>query len=332
MTDAPVAATTANDSLARRLKAYTDERFPLVPMGIFSGLTVVSVCAAAAVAPGPTRGPVRLDLAVAATALAHLLTILLLRVLDEFKDFERDVKAYPERCLSRGVVTLALLRKVGWLLGLSLLGLAAVAGVTPLLAYACVLVFGLLMAKEFFIGHLLSKDVFVYAALHQPINPLITLWLFLAYAARDVAPGALSIAVVPAAFWWYVLGSFLLGFGFEVARKLWTPAEERPGLVDSYSAHAVGPRGAATIALALLLGGVGCLVAFAVQAALPVWVHAFFGLCVVLVLTSVGRFAAAPFERASKKIQGAVGLGSLLLHVGLIAGAAATVGFVGGRP
>lgn len=327
MTAAPTSAT---DSLARRLKAYTDERFPLVPMGIFSGLTVVSVCAAAALTRGP--GPVRLDLVVAATALAHLLTILLLRVLDEFKDYERDVKAYPERCLSRGVVTLGLLRKVGWLLGLSLLGLAAVAGVVPLLAYACVLVFGLLMAKEFFIGHLLSKDVFVYAALHQPINPLITLWLFLAYAARGVAPGALSPEVVPTTFWWYVLGSFLLGFGFEVARKLWTPDEERPGLVDSYSAHAVGPRGAATIALLLLLGGVACLVLFAVQAALPAWVHAFFGLCVVLILTSVGRFAAAPFVKASKKIQGAVGLGSLLLHIGLIAGAGAKVGFVWGQP
>jgi hypothetical protein len=327
VTDAP---TSAQDSLARRLKSYTDERFPLVPMGIFSGLTVVSVCAAAALALGP--GPVRLDLVVAATALAHLLTILLLRVLDEFKDYERDVKAYPERCLSRGVVTLDLLRKVGWLLGLALLGLAAVAGVVPLLAYVAVLVFGLLMAKEFFVGHLLSKDVFVYAALHQPINPLITLWVFLAYAAREVAPGALSLAVVPTTFWWYVLGSFLLGFGFEVARKLWTPAEERPGLVDSYSAHAVGPRGAATIALLLLLGGVGCLVSFAVQVALPVWVHVFFGLCVMLILTSVGRFAAAPFIGASKKLQGAVGLGSLLLHIGLIAGAGAKAGFVWGRP
>ncbi len=328
MTDPQVAAT---DSLARLLKAYTDERFPLGPMGIFSGLTVVSVCAAAALAlaPGPARAPVRLDLVVVATALAHLLTILLLRILDEFKDYEKDVKAYPERCLSRGVVTLDLLRKAGWLLGLSLLGLAAVAGVTPLLAYVVVLVFGLLMAKEFFLGHLLSKDVFVYAALHQPINPLITLWVFLAYAARG---WALSPAVVPTTFWWYVLGSFLLGFGFEVARKLWTPDEERPGLVDSYSAHAVGPRGAATIALLLLLGGVACLVLFAVQVGLPVWVHVFFGLCVFLILTSVGRFAAAPFAGASKKLQGAVGLGSLLLHVGLIAGAATTAGVVWGRP
>jgi hypothetical protein len=314
---------TPQDPLPRRLLAYTNERFPLVPMGIFSLVTVVCASAAAALALG--RAPVRLDLVVLATAAVHLLTLLLLRVLDEFKDHEKDLKAYPERCLSRGVVTLPLLRRVGWTVGLLCVGLAALPGLVPWSAYLVVLGFGLLMAKEFFVGAWLEKDVFVYAALHQPINPLITLWLFVAFAARGATDLA-GVPAIPPAFWWFVAAQFALGFGFEVARKVWTPAEERPDVVQSYSAHAVGPRGAASIALGLLLGGLGCTVAFAVQTGLPLWVHVPLGLCTLLVLTSVGRFAAAPFPGASKKLQGAIGLGSLILHVGLIAACLAKAG------
>lgn len=339
MADAPPApspapAVTALDPLPRRLIAYTNERFPLVPMGIFSLVTVVCASAAAALALAKDTGavaPVRLDLLVLTTAAVHLLTLLLLRVLDEFKDHDKDLKAYPERCLSRGVVTLPLLRRLGWTIGLLCVGLAFLPGLVPWLAYLVVLGFGLLMAKEFFCGAWLERDVFLYAALHQPINPLITLWLFVAFAARGATDLA-AVPPIPAAFWWFVAAQFALGFGFEIARKVWTPAEERPDVVQSYSAHAVGPRGAASIALLLLLGGLGCTLAFAVQTALPLWVHVPLGLCALLVLASVGRFAAAPFPGASKKLQGAIGLGSLILHAGLIAACLAKAGVAWGTP
>ncbi|MCO5169282.1 MAG: hypothetical protein M9894_23305 [Planctomycetes bacterium] len=314
---------TAQAPPGARLWAYLQERFPPGAMAVFSAVTALSAAAAAAAATGRT---VAVDPGLALLAAAHLLTLLLLRVLDEHKDHDRDVTAYPERVLSRGVLTLPALARVGWAAGgLALLASAAL-GPLPLAAHALVLVFALLMAKEFFLGDLLRKDVFVYAAAHQPINPLITGWLLVGVAARGT--GALDdpAAHLPATLGWYVGAQFALGFGFEVARKVWTPAEERPDLVDSYSSHAIGPRGAGALALVLLLGGCAAVSVFVVRAGLPAWTHAAVGLCALLCLVTVGRFAVAPFPDASKKLQGAVGLGSLVLHAGLVAGAAAAHG------
>lgn len=316
---------TADAPLGARLWAYLQERFPPGSLVVFAAVTVLSAAAAAAAA---SASAVALDPGLGLLSVAYLLTLLLLRVLDEHKDFARDATAYPERVLSRGVVTLPLLARVGWVAGPVALLCSAALGPVPLALHVVVLGFALLMAKEFFLGDLLRKDVFLYAVTHQPINPLITAWLLAGVTARGAhALGDLA-AHLPASLAWYVGAQFALGFGFEVARKLWTPEEERPDLVDSYSSHALGPRGAAALALALLLAGCAAVSAFVVAVGLPAWVHGAVGLCALLCVTTVGRFAAAPFPQAQKKLAGAVGLGSLVLHVGLVAGAAASRGFV----
>ncbi len=319
---APGAGPDPSAPWGRRFAAYLEERFPPGAMLVFSLVTVGSAAAACAAA---ARAPVRLDLGLALLALAHVTFLLLLRVLDEHKDFARDREAYPERVLSRGLVTLPQLARVGWVAGLVGLACSAALGAFPLGAFVAVLVFGLLMAKEFFLGELLRKDVFFYAATHQPINPLITAWLVTGVLARGWGTPHEDALALPV-LWSYVLAQLLLGFGFEVARKVWTPAEERPDLVDSYSAHAIGPRGAGALALAFLLGGLALVAWFVEDVGLPRWVHAPLGVCALLVVSTVGRFAWAPFPGASKKLAGAVGLGSLVLHGGLVAGALAQHG------
>lgn len=317
MTDVP-----ADAPLGRRLAAYLNERFPPGAIVVLSVVTVLSAAVAAAAA---LSSKVALDPGLALLAVAYFLTLLLLRVMDEHKDFERDRAAYPQRVLSKGVVTLHDLRSLGWVAGAVALACSAALGPAPLVAHLVVLAFALLMAKEFFIGGVLHKDVFLYAVAHQPINPLITTWLLLGVAGRH--PHALEpLKQVAPALGWYLLGQFALGFGYEVARKLWTPSEERPGLVDSYSSHAVGPRGAAAVALLLLLVGSAATSMFIHTTALPAWAHVFVALCALLCATTVGKFAASPFAGASKKLQGGVALGSLLLQVGLIAAAFAARG------
>lgn len=309
---------TSDAPLNARLWAYLQERFPPGSLVVFSAITVLSAAAAVAAATG--RALV-FEPGLLLLMAGHLLTLLLLRVLDEFKDFERDSRAYPDRVLSRGVVTLATLRPLGWAVGIVALTTSAALGPAPFALHAVVLLFALLMAREFFVGDLLRKDVFLYAATHQPINPLITAWLLVGLAARGARSPDALLAHLPGVLGWYLVAQVALGFGFEVARKLWTPLEERPDLVDSYSSHAIGPRGAGALALALLLLGAGATSVFVASTPLPAWVHAAVALCALLCVLTVGKFARAPFEGASKKLQGAVGLGSILLHVGLIAGA-----------
>jgi 4-hydroxybenzoate polyprenyltransferase len=315
MSDVPV---TPQSPLATRLLAYLQERFPPGPIATVSVVTTLATAAAVAAASG---GPVRLDAGLGLLALAHFLTLLVLRVLDEHKDFERDRAAYPGRALSRGVVTLRLLRKVAWVAGALALAASAALGPLPLAAHGVVLVFALLMAREFFLGDLLKRDVFLYAAAHQPINPLITAWLLLGVGARGVHGLAAVEDHAPVVLGWFLLAQAALGFGFEVSRKLWTPEEERPDLVDSYSSHPIGPRGAGLVAVLLLLVGAGATSVFAWRTGLPVWLHAVVALGALLAAGTVGGFAARPYPGASKKLQGGVGLGSLVLQVGLVAAA-----------
>lgn len=304
---------TPNHPFALRFLAYLQERFPPGPMLTVVVTTGAGVALTAGAALG--QAPVVLDLGTALAAAAYGLIVLLLRLLDESKDHVRDAQAYPERLLSRGVITLPDLRRASLVVGILALAAAAPLGVRPLLAFALAVVYALLMEREFFLGALLRRDVFLYAAVHQPINPLLTVALYQAHAAA--APGQPGW-LVPS--FGLVVGALLgLGFGFEVARKIWLPEEERPALVDSYSAHAVGPRGAALVALLALLAGAGCAGAFLHLEGLPRWALLPVGLGALLFLASAGRFALRPWAGASKQLQGAVGLGSLLVHGGLIA-------------
>lgn len=309
-------------SFARRFGAYLAERFPPGPMLVVTGLGGFGAMLVVSAALG--KKPPVVDLGLGLLVLAYLLLLLLLRILDEFKDWERDQSAYPERVLSRGLVDREELTRAGW--GVALAGLGAAVTLGPVSAglYLACLVYALLMAREFFMGWFLRKDVFVYALVHQPINPLVSLWLLAACADRLGATAARQV-IVPGVVL-YALALFALGFGFEVSRKLWTPEEEKPDLVDSYSAHAIGPRGAAMVALLLLILGVSGAAGSALLFQLPRWSFAPFGLALLLILVSVGRFAASPFPGASKKLQGAVGLASLLIHLGLIGGLVARLG------
>ena len=90
----------------RRLGGWTRERFPPV---VYTLLVVLFHAAAVLVARGLTAEGGWAPQA----AVVVWLVFLHLRVFDEHKDFEKDREAYPDRLLSRGVVTLTLLARVG---------------------------------------------------------------------------------------------------------------------------------------------------------------------------------------------------------------------------
>ena len=105
----------ARDRAARRrsprwLGAWARERFParnLVFYVVFYATALIVGRAAA------TAGPVAVGPADAAGLLALTAFFLVLRVLDEHKDFAADAVAHPRRVLQRGLVTLGMLRVVG---------------------------------------------------------------------------------------------------------------------------------------------------------------------------------------------------------------------------
>jgi 4-hydroxybenzoate polyprenyltransferase len=310
---------TRDSSFARRFYGWIEERFPLA-----NGLLFFVVYAAALIL-GRHAGGGRValhasDLFGFAAAWSFF---LMLRVFDEHKDYAQDCRLYPERVLSRGLITLRHLKIVGALaiavqLGVSLWHDGGIGPVT--LRWLVVLGFSLLMLREFFVRQWLSRHLVVYAASHMIVTPLSILWM-----AQMGAGGAR----LDAGTWAYAGMSFLFGFCFEIARKMKAPSEERAG-VDTYTrlfgvwrvAFTVAVLWAlATTALALILILTG------VDAASPLLWAGVVALAVPS-LVVLERFAHRPSPKAAKLAQAVVGLSMLIANGSLVG----TLIARGGRP
>ena len=229
--------------LPARVWAYLLERFPpaayTVLVGLFTTSAVMLVGRQTAVAPS-------FDVVLRAGAVV-LLVFLHLRLMDEHKDYAADAAAYPDRCLSRGVVTLPLLFRLGVVAVVLEAVLAVSLSIEAAVAWVVCLIFTLLMRFEFGVGAWLSRRLLLYAITHNPVVALLAFFLWTVAGGAHDRLLALYIGIVS-------VGSL----AFEIGRKIRLPEEEIVG-VDSYSS--VLGKGAADRLLAglRLVTGLGLL-------------------------------------------------------------------------
>lgn len=287
-----------------RLFAWSKERFPpaiiLAVLPLYGGTAAMAQLAAA----GRIHfGAVDLAGVVACTAF-----FLLLRVFDEHKDYELDCVNHPDRVLQRGLITLDHLKYLaaGALavqLAASLWADAGIGGAT--LRWAAVLVWSLLMAKEFFIGEWLQPRLVLYATSHMLIMPLAVVWLMYLGSRGE------SISWQPQL--WYAALVFAIGATGEVARKFKAPEDERD-TVDSYT-KSLGVAGAGIAVIVLGLGAVALQlkVVSLFAGGNPSWGWYVPGaVAAVTVVAGAGRFVTAPTAKAAKAVEGAA-VGALML-------------------
>jgi 4-hydroxybenzoate polyprenyltransferase len=237
---------------------------------------------------------------------------LLLRVLDEHKDHAEDLRHFPERALSRGLVTLRQLRCLGALaLGFTLaMSLHADRGFgRSSRLWLLVMGYLSLMTVEFFSRAWLRRRPFVYALSHMAVMPLVFVWL----AALGTRGGPLGPLVAGSAS-----VAFLLGLCVELVRKTRGPEEERPDL-DSYS-RVFGVRRAPLVTLAVLLVGLTVEGALLRTAGAPF--ASVLALAVALLVASAAlrAFRRAPSAAARKVAEGAVAAAVLVAYLALAAG------------
>jgi 4-hydroxybenzoate polyprenyltransferase len=137
-----------------------------------------------------------------------------LRLMDEIKDYTKDLTAHPDRPLPRGVLTIdqatGMMRGLWWVM----LGLSAVCALLLSLAaggwYLVVTLWLGLMYREFFIGRWLTDRPILYAASHQIIMlPLVY------FVAASHGADALSTLMTSMAL------AMMFGFfAYEICRKL----------------------------------------------------------------------------------------------------------------
>jgi 4-hydroxybenzoate polyprenyltransferase len=204
-----------NDALPKRIWGYLLERFPPVAYAV-----LVALFAGSAFSLSDSPLPAS---TAAAAATVVLLVFFHLRVMDEFKDAADDREAYPDRLLSRGVVSLPLLARMA---GMAVAVQAVLAWSISPAAFAAWLGcvgFTVLMKVEFGVGRWLNQRLVLYAISHNPIVGLLGFFLLVVAGVDVDLPAVLFLAIVS-------LGSL----AFEIGRKVRLPHEEVPG-VASYS-------------------------------------------------------------------------------------------------
>jgi len=181
--------------------------------------------------------------------IGFLLFFYELRLMDERKDYHKDVVAHPERPLPRGLLSVEEVGQAVVLLILAMLAYSAVlmvlANRTASVAYLAVTAYLLLMYKEFFLGRWLDDRPLLYAVTHQGI--VFAVCIFAATVTRPGMAGNVQTLWLGLA----VLGSF---FAYEVCRKLDPGAH--PVLKTYLAVYGRGVTGL-TVAVSCVVAGLG---------------------------------------------------------------------------
>lgn len=204
--------------LIKRLWAYLLERFP---PGAYTLLVLLFW--------GSAVGTVKIlsDFAMAASTWLIVpviwLVFLRLRLFDESKDHTLDKVAHPDRILSKGIVSLSLLKRVSLMALLLEGGVSFALGQDVLLCWFGVVIFTFAMRIEFGVSGWLNKHIFIYAISHNPV-----------VAGLGILCWASTGAPWSSFFVLYLLSISFSSLAFEFGRKINTPEEELV-LVQSYS-------------------------------------------------------------------------------------------------
>ncbi|TAF77106.1 MAG: hypothetical protein EAZ53_02920 [Bacteroidetes bacterium] len=201
---------------------YQSERFPLLGHGIlilsftFSAMAYSHLCR-------QDHSPLDYYKLIIAFTNTFLL-FLLLRISDEFKDRDFDLKNRPHLPVPRGLVLLSELKTIGIFVLIGLSSFNLIFAIKYFYLYFFILIYMALMFKEFFIKHWLEKNQLWYVTSHMLIIPLIDT-LASSFDWMNNKPNMLGL------FWFFAV-SFFNGLTLELGRKIKVKEQEE---ANSYS-------------------------------------------------------------------------------------------------
>lgn len=152
-----------------------------------------------------------------------LLQFLMVRIVDEFKDFEEDSKYRPYRPVPRGLVSLKELGILGGICAAIQIGLTAILNLKGLIYLSLVWIFFAIMSKSFFIKKLVDKHILLEVALDELLMPVLVLYL-------STFVTTISLKLIP-----FLILSYLGSWIVEIARKIRCKEDEETG-VKTYTA------------------------------------------------------------------------------------------------
>lgn len=151
-------------------------------------------------------------------SISLLCFVLLIRIMDEFKDYEDDLKNFPDRPLPSGRVLKSDLKALGFGCFFLPLLLNLFISTDALIWTLIVLGFSLLMLKWFFIESTMRKSLPLALISHHPIVFIHLIYLFSVFKAAVPEANLLYLGTI--------IPIGLLSTNWEFSRKLRAPKEE----------------------------------------------------------------------------------------------------------
>lgn len=216
---------------------------------------------------------------------------LLIRIMDEFKDYQDDLTNFPERPLPSGRVKKSDLMNLGIFCVLLIIFFSMTS--MRLLVWALItLGFTFLMLKWFFIESLMRKSLPLAFLSHHPIVLFNFLYLMIACTQYDAQVNLDNI--------FYVLPICLIFTNWEIVRKIREPMNE-----TGYTTYSKiwGPRPAIVVAILLQITFSSAIIFIFEKFHSPLWLWIVFILITMLLLfPSLLFFLTLKLKRPLKQI------------------------------
>lgn len=219
-------------SFIKKWYTYQKERFPIATFGLYVLCIVIAVFGFANFYGESSYMSIIPMFAVC------FLQFLMVRIVDEFKDYEEDCKYRPYRPVPRGLITLKELKKLFIIcvvlqLMITILFTKSIIGIIYL---AMLWIFFGIMSKGFFIKKILDEHILLEVTLDELMMPLMVIFLlsFTPFVNNStVSLDAIILSIING--WKILLLSYLVSWIVEVARKIRAKEQEENG-VKTYTA------------------------------------------------------------------------------------------------
>lgn len=237
----------------KKWNTYQKERFPVLIYGLYIFCIVFAVfCFSSYMVPIAaetfleetnvnTLLPVKFEyeyLKLIPMFIFAFLQFLMVRIVDEFKDYEEDSKYRPYRPVPRGLVTLKELKTLFIICGVIQFAVSFAYNPDGLILLIGFWLFFALFSQDFFIKKFLDKHILITVLIDELLVAFLALYL------------SSFVGFVPVKFLWPILlATYIVSWIVEVARKVRCKEDEEEG-VKTYTAVFGIPK--ATVILIIL--------------------------------------------------------------------------------
>ena len=158
--------------------------------------------------------------------IVAFLQFLMVRIIDEFKDYEEDCKYRPYRPVPRGLISLKELRVLFIICVIIQFAITTIFCTNAIPFLIAVWIFFAIMSKSFFIKKIVEKHILIEVALDEILMPVLVLYL-------SIFP--LKHIIVDKYFYLFLFMTYVISWIVEIARKVRCKEDEEKG-VKTYTA------------------------------------------------------------------------------------------------